>query len=317
MERMRHFTESPAVYGPMSVLELFLDDVRKVPLLSREEEIDLFKRIEAGRNADMRIVRANGNLNPNRRESLEMDAADGKAAKEHVLRANLRLVISIAVKYQNNGVEFLDLIQSGFEGLDRATEKYDYKRGNRFSTYAYEWIRNKVQREIANHGRTVRVPINTMASIYELIKHHSSLSQELGREPTPEELAQVLSLKPKRVRLLIRTNQHQLSLDMPIGEKAISTFADFVPANETETPHAQAERKMLTHDLNKLLATLEPREERILRMRFGLDNGIRFTLDEVGLKLEITRERVRQIEAKALVKLREKAQLMGLSEFLH
>ena len=315
MERERIQTQTPAA-GELSIVELLINEVSKVPLLNKAQEVSLFRRIESGKRASKKILSANGNLARAEGETLNMLVADAAAAEEHVYLANLRLVISVAKKYTPPWVELLDSIQSGATGLTKAIDKFDLKRGTKFSTCATWWIRNAVQRDVANFGRTIRIPTNMQTRLNRILKTAARLTQEFGREPSTQELSVAMSIRVKTVRTLLDANRRPLSLELPVGESGESSLGDFIPADERRTPHEQTDKALMSQQVNLLLKVLTPREEKVVRMRFGLDDGRGQTLEQIGGKMGVTRERIRQIEQIALSKIRPEAQLMGLSEFL-
>ena len=281
---------------------LYLKEVSRVPLLTAEEEVDLAKRIERGREARAELAR--GNLTPERRAELRHYIEDGWAAREHLVTANSRLVISVAKKYMGRGVPFLDLIQEGNIGLIRATKKFDYRRGHKFSTYATWWIRQAVTRAIADQGRTIRVPVHMGDQINKLLRVQHQLTQRLGRKPTVEELAEELQVPPKKVDNMIQVARRPLSLEMPTDDEEDSVLGDFIEDKDAAPPDEIATYNLLQEHLNNILEQLPPREVRILQLRYGLLDGQIYTLEEVGRKMGVTRERVRQIEAQALSRLR-------------
>ena len=296
---------------------LYLKEMARVPLLSMEEEIDLAKRIEKGKKARKEIERGNGWLKGTCLESLEFDIADGQLAREHLIKANTRLVVSIAKRYMGRGVPFLDLIQEGNLGLMKAVEKFDYKRGFRFSTYATWWIRQTITRAIADQGRTIRVPVHMVDRIRNMYKKIHEMEQTLGRIPTSEELAVEMELPVRKVDWMLRVSWLPLSLESPINDDdEEAELGQFVEDEVTPTPIQSAYAKMLTEKISEVLETLPPREARILRLRFGLENGRNYTLEEVGQKFGLTRERIRQIESKALRRLRHPRRARQLREYL-
>jgi len=274
-------------------VRMWLREIGKTPLLSTEEEIELAKRIE-------------DKSHPERAE----------AAKMILTEANLRLVVSIAKKYSGRGMSFPDLIQEGNIGLIRAVEKFDYRKGYKFSTYATWWIRQAITRAIADQGRTIRIPVHMVETINRLIKTSGHLLQELGREPTLEEIAQQMELPVERVSEIIRIAPEPLSLETPIGEEEDSHLSDFVEDQEAISPAEAASNLILREQIEDVLAKLTPREREVLKMRFGLDDGYPRTLEEVGRHFKVTRERIRQIESKALKKLRHPSKSRKLREFL-
>jgi len=293
---------------------LYLKEMARVPLLTIEEEVTLAKKLERGGDAALEL-RDNGVKAP-RRHELEQLVQEGKAAREHLIKANTRLVVSIAKKYIGRGVPFLDLIQEGNLGLMKAVEKFDYLRGYRFSTYATWWIRQTITRAIADQGRTIRVPVHMSDSIRRLYKTARKLEQENGRKPTPEEIAEVLDIEPRKVQWMLKVSWQPLSLERPVGEEEDSELGSFIEDDSTPSPSQTAYQNLLHDKVEEVLATLTPREARILRLRFGLYNGRSYTLEEVGQKFGLTRERIRQIEGKALRRLRHPRRSRQLREYL-
>jgi RNA polymerase primary sigma factor len=295
---------------------LYLKEMSRVPLLSVEEELDLAARIERGRAAKCEIYSGAGKLSAENRHDLECLMQDGISAREHLIKANTRLVVSIAKKYIGRGVPFLDLIQEGNLGLMKAVEKYDYHRGFRFSTYATWWIRQTITRSIADQGRTIRVPVHMIDRIRQLYKLTHEMEQRLGRVPTVDELAGELGISMRKVQWMLRVSWLPLSLESPVGDEEDSELGMFVEDEITPTPIQSAYSNMLHEKVDEVLGTLSPREARILRLRFGLDNGRAYTLEEVGQKFGLTRERIRQIEGKALRRLRHPRRARQLKEYL-
>jgi RNA polymerase primary sigma factor len=269
-------------------VRMYLKEIGKVPLLSAEEEIDLAKRMEAGETE----------------------------AKRRLSEANLRLVVSIAKRYVGRGMLFLDLIQEGNLGLIKAVEKFDYRKGYKFSTYATWWIRQAITRAIADQARTIRIPVHMVETINKLIRVSRQLLQELGREPMPEEIAREMSMSIEKVREIMKVSQEPVSLETPIGEEEDSHLGDFIPDDEAPAPAEAAAFTLLKEQLIDVLDTLTTREEKVLRLRFGLDDGRARTLEEVGREFNVTRERIRQIEAKALRKLRHPSRSKKLKDYL-
>ncbi len=296
---------------------LYLREMSCVPLLSLEEEQDLAKRIERGRAARCELDRSNGRTPIRHRRELEQFAADGQTAREHLIKANTRLVVSIAKRYIGRGVPFLDLIQEGNLGLMKAVEKYEYQRGFRFSTYATWWIRQTITRSIADQGRTIRVPVHMVDRIRQLYKVTHEMEQKLGRIPTNEELATEIAVPVQKVDWMMRVSWLPLSLESPINEdEEDSELGQFVEDQLTPTPIQSAYAKLLRERVEEVLETLPPRESRILRLRFGLEDGRNYTLEEVGEKFGLTRERIRQIESKALRRLRHPRRARQLRDYL-
>lgn len=269
-------------------VRMYLKEIGKVPLLSGEEEVSLAKRMEDG----------------------------DEEAKKKLCEANLRLVVSIAKRYVGRGMLFLDLIQEGNLGLIKAVEKFDWRKGYKFSTYATWWIRQAITRAIADQARTIRIPVHMVETINKLIRVSRQLLQELGREPTPEEIAKEMDLPVEKVREIHKIAQEPVSLETPIGEEEDSHLGDFIPDNDAPAPADAAAFSMLKEQLIEVLDTLTPREQKVLRLRFGLEDGRARTLEEVGKRFEVTRERIRQIEAKALRKLKHPSRSKKLKDYL-
>ncbi len=269
-------------------VRMYLKEIGKVPLLDAQEEIDLAKRMEAG----------------------------DEEAKKRLAEANLRLVVSIAKRYVGRGMLFLDLIQEGNLGLIKAVEKFDYRKGYKFSTYATWWIRQAITRAIADQARTIRIPVHMVETINKLIRVSRQLLQELGREPTPEEIADEMGLPVERVREILKISQEPVSLETPIGEEEDSHLGDFIQDDNVPVPADAAAFTLLKEQLVEVLGTLTEREQKVLRLRFGLDDGRARTLEEVGKEFNVTRERIRQIEAKALRKLRHPSRSRKLKDYL-
>jgi RNA polymerase primary sigma factor len=293
---------------------LYLKEVSRVPLLNAQEEVELAQRIESGRMAREELAR--GNVSSRRRIELRHLIEDGWSAREHLITANSRLVISVAKKYMGRGVPFLDLIQEGNIGLIRATKKFEYRRGHKFSTYATWWIRQAVTRAIADQGRTIRVPVHMGDQINKLLRIQHQLTQRLGREPTVEELAETLEVPPKKVENMIQVARRPLSLETPTDDEEDSMLGDFIEDDEAPPPDDTATYNLLKEHLVSVLDTLPPREVRILQLRYGLLDGQSYTLEEVGRKMGVTRERVRQIEAQALSRLRHPSVKRRLRDYL-
>jgi RNA polymerase primary sigma factor len=269
-------------------VRMYLKEIGKVPLLTPEEEVELAKRMEAGE----------------------------EEPKKRLAEANLRLVVSIAKRYVGRGMLFLDLIQEGNLGLIKAVEKFDYKKGFKFSTYATWWIRQAITRAIADQARTIRIPVHMVETINKLIRVSRQLLQELGREPMPEEVAKEMGMSEDKVREIMKISQEPVSLETPIGEEEDSHLGDFIPDDDAPAPAESAAFTLLKEQLIDVLDTLTPREEKVLRLRFGLDDGRARTLEEVGKEFNVTRERIRQIEAKALRKLRHPSRSKKLKDYL-
>jgi RNA polymerase primary sigma factor len=265
----------------------YLRDIGKVPLLNAEQEIDLAKRVENGE----------------------------RLAKDKLISANLRLVVSIAKKYVGRGMSLLDLIEEGNIGLMRAVEKYDWRRGFKFSTYATWWIRQAITRAIADQARTIRIPVHMVETINRFNRTQRRLMQELGREPTPEEVAEILGMDPAKAREIVKVSQEPTSLATPVGDEDDSQLGDFIP-DEKSRPEEQATRELLKDQIDEVLDSLSPREKRVLQLRFGLEDGKLRTLEEVGREFGVTRERIRQIEAKAIRKLKHPTRAKKLRDYL-
>ncbi|MCI6756789.1 MAG: RNA polymerase sigma factor RpoD [Lachnospiraceae bacterium] len=328
-------------------VRMYLKEIGKVPLLTADEEIDLAKRMEAGNWAE-ELFRKTGAKTPDAIAKTPDDAAwdeakltelgfkgealdvlkdktnrelkgmiaSGKEAKNRLAEANLRLVVSIAKRYVGRGMLFLDLIQEGNLGLIKAVEKFDYRKGFKFSTYATWWIRQAITRAIADQARTIRIPVHMVETINKLVRVSRQLLQELGREPTPEEIAKEMGIPVERVREIIKISQEPVSLETPIGEEEDSHLGDFIQDDNVPVPAEAAAFSLLQDQLQEVLDTLTDREQKVLRLRFGLDDGRARTLEEVGKEFNVTRERIRQIEAKALRKLRHPSRSRKLKDYL-
>jgi RNA polymerase primary sigma factor len=293
---------------------LYLKEVGRVPLLTAQEEVDLAKRIERGRLAREELAKVSVSIK--RRSELQHSIEDGWAAREHLITANSRLVISVAKKYMGRGVPFLDLIQEGNIGLIRAAKKFDYRRGHKFSTYATWWIRQAVTRAIADQGRTIRVPVHMGDQINKMLRISHQLTQNLGRDPSTEELAEALDVTPKKIENMIQVARRPLSLETPTDEEEDSLLGDFIQDEDSPAPVDRVTQNLLREDLRDVLNALPPREVRILQLRYGLLDGKSYTLEEVGRKMGVTRERVRQIEAQALSRLRHPSHRRTLVDYL-
>jgi RNA polymerase primary sigma factor len=295
---------------------MYLKEMSRVPLLSVQEELDVAICIEKGRRARRRSELLSGRGAAATRRRLEPIIQDGVLAREHLIKANTRLVVSIAKRYIGRGVAFLDLIQEGNLGLMKAVEKYDYKRGFRFSTYATWWIRQTVSRAIADQSRTIRVPIHMTDRIRQLFQARRELEQKLGRQPTLEEIANALQINVIKVQWIMKVSFLPLSLESPVGDDEDSELGHFIEDDLTTSPQQSAYQSMLKDKLEEVLTSLSPREARILRLRFGLVDGNEYTLDEVGRKFGLTRERIRQIEGRALRRLRHPRRSRQLKDYL-
>jgi RNA polymerase primary sigma factor len=317
LDQIETATDQEAYFETVSIddtLGLYFKEIGRVPLLTAEEEVTLAKRMEAGKLAQDKLRRAD--VNPEQQAELHKVVLDGLAAREHLIRANSRLVISVAKKYIGRGVPFLDLIQEGNIGLLRTADKFNYRLGHKFSTYATWWIRQAVTRAIADQSRTIRVPVHMGDQINKMLRTSHRLTQELGREPTPEELASALDVPKRRAEEMLRAARHPLSLEMPIDDEGESELGDFIEDGDSPTPADDVSASMLQQELQEMLQDLPPRAVRILKLRYGLVDGETYTLEEVGKKLGVTRERVRQIEAQALSRLRHPRRIRRLKDFL-
>jgi len=295
---------------------MYLKEMSRVPLLTVDEELNIAIRIEKGRKAKEEKIKLTGRQNAAKRRKLDIIIDDGQLAREHLIKANTRLVVSIAKRYMGRGVAFLDLIQEGNLGLMKAVKKYDYTRGFRFSTYATWWIRQTISRAISDQGRTIRVPVHMIDRIRQLYKSNRDLEQKLGRQPTIEELAQAVDLPVSRVQWIMKVSWLPLSLESPVGDEEDSELGYFIEDEVSPTPMQSAYQSMLKDKLEEILSTLSPREARVLRLRFGLDDGTSYTLEEVGQKFGLTRERIRQIEGRALRQLRHPKSARQLKDYL-
>jgi RNA polymerase primary sigma factor len=304
------------VVSTEDTIDIYLKEMARVPLLSVEEEISLARRIEQGRSAKHELLRLNGARCKRKKEGLRAVIDDGLKAREHIIRANTRLVVSIAKKYMGRGVPFLDLIQEGNLGLMKAVEKYDYLRGFRFSTYATWWIRQTITRAIADQGRTIRLPVHMSDRIRHMYRLAHDLEQSLGRPPTLDELAEGLKVTSRRVQWMLQVSWAPLSLESPVGDEEDAELGMFVEDQTSPTPLQVVSQVMLRERVEEVLSTLSPREARILRLRFGLDEGHPYTLEEVGAKFGLTRERIRQIEGQALRRLRHPGCARRLKDYL-
>lgn len=307
-------------------VRMYLKEIGKVPLLSAEEEIELAKNMEAGAVAKEKIaILKSREENATEEElaeikeeikNLQKDLDAGDEAKKRLAEANLRLVVSIAKRYVGRGMLFLDLIQEGNLGLIKAVEKFDYRKGYKFSTYATWWIRQAITRAIADQARTIRIPVHMVETINKLIRVSRQLLQELGREPTPEEIAAEMDMPVERVREILKISQEPVSLETPIGEEEDSHLGDFIQDDNVPVPADAATFTLLKEQLEEVLGTLTEREQKVLILRFGLEDGRARTLEEVGKEFNVTRERIRQIEAKALRKLRHPSRSRKLKDYL-
>jgi RNA polymerase primary sigma factor len=298
------------------VVGLYLKEAGRVPLLTADEEVSLAKRMEAGLLAQDQIEQYGDTLSGDDIYDLRDIVADGVDAQEHLVRANARLVISVAKKYIGRGVPFLDLIQEGNIGLIRATNKFEYRRGHKFSTYATWWIRQAVSRAVADQGRTIRVPVHMGDQLNRMRRVQLNLIQELGREPSIDELAVNMETTPDKIENLLEIARHPVSLETPIDEEGDSTFGDFVEDVNSPAPSEEVASHLLHEQLQRALNRLPPREAQILKLRYGLEDGRVYTLEEVGQTIGVTRERVRQLEAQALNRLRQSSAHVILRDYL-
>ena len=296
-------------------VRMYLQEIGRVPLLDAQQEVELSMQMESGQRADVKL-KAEGELSSAEKVMVDRDVRLGKRAQERLVEANLRLVVSIAKKYVGRGMPLLDLVQEGNLGLMRAVEKFDYRKGFKFSTYASWWIRQAATRALADQGRTIRVPVHMVETINKLAGVQRALSQELGREPTIDEIASDLELEPAKVTELKRIAQDPLSLESPLGAEDDSTLGDFVPDLDAEAPVTAAAFRLLQDYLRVVLEELSDREREVLIMRFGLRDGNIKTLEEVGKHFKVTRERIRQLETKALAKLRQPSRAGKLKDYL-
>lgn len=308
-------------------VRMYLKEIGKVPLLSAEEEINLAQRMEEGNVATEKIQLLKGRMEEAEDEAekaeiqeeikaMQKDIDLGSDAKKRLAEANLRLVVSIAKRYVGRGMLFLDLIQEGNLGLIKAVEKFDYRKGYKFSTYATWWIRQAITRAIADQARTIRIPVHMVETINKLIRVSRQLLQELGREPSPEEIAAEMNMPVDRVREILKISQEPVSLETPIGEEEDSHLGDFIKDDNVPVPADAAAFTLLKEQLEEVLGTLTEREQKVLTLRFGLEDGRARTLEEVGKEFNVTRERIRQIEAKALRKLRHPSRSRKLKDYL-
>ena len=297
-------------------VKMYLKEIGKVNLLTPEEELSLAKRMADGETAKEQLEEIGEEIDEDTKKQIDLLIADGEKEKKSLAEANLRLVVSIAKRYVGRGMLFLDLIQEGNLGLIKAVDKFDYTKGYKFSTYATWWIRQAITRAIADQARTIRIPVHMVETINKLVRVSRQLVQELGREPTPEELAKELNMPVDKVREISKISQEPVSLETPIGEEEDSHLGDFIPDEDAPAPSEAASFVLLKEQLGAVLETLSEREAKVLRLRFGLDDGRARTLEEVGKEFDVTRERIRQIEAKALRKLRHPSRSKKLKDFL-
>ena len=304
-------------FGIDDPVRMYLKEIGKVSLLSPEQEVELAQVMSAGYEAQNTLDDPEMELDEETRAELMQLVKKGDAAKNRLAEANLRLVVSIAKRYVGRGMLFLDLIQEGNLGLMKAVEKFDYTKGYKFSTYATWWIRQAITRAIADQARTIRIPVHMVETINKVIRVSRQLLQELGHDPTPEEIAEEMNMPVDKVREILKIAQEPVSLETPIGEEEDSHLGDFIPDEDASEPSEAASFTLLKEQLMDVLDTLTPREEKVLKLRFGLEDGRTRTLEEVGKEFDVTRERIRQIEAKALRKLRHPSRSKKLKDFLN
>ena len=300
-------------------VRMYLKEIGKVPLLTADQEVELATVMSAGREAQERLAQAEEGAEPipeDELASLKKQVKAGEKAKQQLAEANLRLVVSIAKRYVGRGMLFLDLIQEGNLGLIKAVEKFDYTKGYKFSTYATWWIRQAITRAIADQARTIRIPVHMVETINKVIRVSRQLLQELGHDPSPEEISEEMNMPVDKVREILKIAQEPVSLETPIGEEEDSHLGDFIPDEAASEPSEAASFTLLKEQLVDVLSTLTPREEKVLKLRFGIEDGRTRTLEEVGKEFNVTRERIRQIEAKALRKLRHPSRSKKLKDFL-
>ena len=301
-------------------VRMYLKEIGKVPLLTADQEVELATTMSAGREAEERVAQAEADgevLSDEELAQLKKQIKAGEKAKQSLAEANLRLVVSIAKRYVGRGMLFLDLIQEGNLGLIKAVEKFDYTKGYKFSTYATWWIRQAITRAIADQARTIRIPVHMVETINKVIRVSRQLLQELGHDPSPEEISEEMNMPVDKVREILKIAQEPVSLETPIGEEEDSHLGDFIPDEGASEPSEAASFTLLKEQLVDVLSTLTPREEKVLKLRFGIEDGRTRTLEEVGKEFNVTRERIRQIEAKALRKLRHPSRSKKLKDFLN
>ncbi len=304
-------------FGIDDPVRMYLKEIGKVDLLTGDEEVELAQDMAAGDAAQAQLDELGEELDEEIARDLRKLAKRGEAAKQRLAEANLRLVVSIAKRYVGRGMLFLDLIQEGNLGLIKAVEKFDYTKGYKFSTYATWWIRQAITRAIADQARTIRIPVHMVETINKVIRVSRQLLQELGHDPSPEEIAEEMNMPVEKVREILKIAQEPVSLETPIGEEEDSHLGDFIPDEDASEPSEAASATLLKEQLVDVLSTLTPREEKVLKLRFGIEDGRTRTLEEVGKEFNVTRERIRQIEAKALRKLRHPSRSKKLKDFLN
>ena len=307
-------------FGIDDPVRMYLKEIGKVDLLTSEQEVALAQTMGRGQEVQKTLeeMQAEGiELDPEAKKAMEKEIKAGERAKQSLAEANLRLVVSIAKRYVGRGMLFLDLIQEGNLGLIKAVEKFDYTKGYKFSTYATWWIRQAITRAIADQARTIRIPVHMVETINKVIRVSRQLLQELGHDPTPEEISEEMNMPVDKVREILKIAQEPVSLETPIGEEEDSHLGDFIPDEDASEPSEAASFTLLKEQLVEVLSTLTPREEKVLKLRFGIEDGRTRTLEEVGKEFNVTRERIRQIEAKALRKLRHPSRSKKLKDFLN
>lgn len=301
-------------------VRMYLKEIGRVDLLTGKQELKIAKEVKAGMNAEIELAEllaSGAKISDEKRRELDIIIGTGEVAKNHLVEANLRLVVSIAKKHVGKGLQFLDLIQEGNIGLMKAVYKFDHTKGFKFSTYATWWIRQAITRAIADQARIIRIPVHMVEQINKVVRQQRKLTQELRREPTAQELADSLEISVEKIKVIKKISQDPVSLESPVGEEEDSTLGDFIPDLDALNPIEYTTREMLKVELDKVLETLTDREEKVLRMRFGLLDGKTRTLEEVGKEFGVTRERIRQIEAKALRKLRHPSKSKRLMDFIN
>ena len=319
-EEMVDPTAMMDAFGTDDPVRMYLKEIGKVNLLTSEEEVELAQAMSAGNEAKVQLEemeQAGEEIPDEVRVELDKLIRKGEAAKQRLAEANLRLVVSIAKRYVGRGMQFLDLIQEGNLGLIKAVEKFDYVKCFKFSTYSTWWIRHAITRAIADQARTIRIPVHMVETINKVIRVSRQLLQELGHDPSPEEIAKEMGMPVDKVREILKIAQEPVSLETPIGEEEDSHLGDFIPDEDASEPAEAASFTLLKEQLVEVLGTLTPREEKVLKLRFGLEDGRTRTLEEVGKEFNVTRERIRQIEAKALRKLRHPSRSKKLKDFLN
>ena len=297
-------------------VRMYLREIGRTPLLAKKDEVELAQAIEKGEEADIRLKKATSRMGKKTKKALEEETRLGGIAREKLTKSNLRLVVSIAKKYLGRGLSFLDLIQEGNIGLMRAVEKFEWQRGFKFSTYATWWIRQGITRAIADQARTIRIPVHMIETINKFNRIQRQLEQKLDREPTPEEIARVMHIPADKAREIVKISQKPTSLETPIGEEKDSRLKDFVKDEEVVTPTDDTSKELLKQQLLEVLGTLSPREQKVLELRFGLRDGKPRTLEAVGKEFGVTRERIRQIEAKAIRKLKHPSRSKVIRDYL-